>query len=104
MQIKHFSDGILQGIVVNPDTGDETSVRFTGPPIDLMKVAAFLQLEPQSSQLDAMLNDEEIDGPVVLTDQKGSYVTLQPVQRASDLLNTIVAEAQKRGLPPPPFI
>jgi hypothetical protein len=39
-----------------------------------------------------------------LSDGRGGYATLQPAERASDLLMTIVQMAKDQGLPRPPFI
>jgi len=96
---KTYKDGVLQGIVVAPVTGESIEIRYIGPPMDLIAVAQFLGLEPVNS-------DEETDFSNPLTalqDNRGGYATLQPAERASDLLHTVAEmTAQLResgGLP-----
>lgn len=99
-----FKDGILQGTVITPDSEESVDIRFVGSPLDLMKVAMFLGLEPCQGEVEAMSNGDKHDGQVMLTDNRGGYATLVPTERASDLIQSIAAFAQENGLEPPPFL
>lgn len=91
MFIKTYKDGVLQGVCVAPKTNESHEIRYVGPPMDLVCVAQFLGLEPvDGSELNA-----NPDSPVMeLQDGRGGYATLQPVDRASDLLHTIAEVKQ----------
>jgi hypothetical protein len=98
-----FKDGILSGTVVTPDSTEAVDIRFVGSPLDLMKVAMFLGLEPVQSQIDDLLEDRD-PGQIILTDNRGGMATLCPTERASDLIQSIAAFAQENGFEPPPFL
>jgi hypothetical protein len=83
---KTYKDGVLQGVLVAPKTNQSHEVRYVGTPMDLVAVAQFLGLEPvDGSELNA--NDDS--AVMELQDGRGGYATLQPVDRASDLLHTV---------------
>jgi len=95
-----YKDGVLQGIVVTPVTDEPVEIRYIGPPMDLIKVATFLGLEPTESEVNL-----DPDSPVLeLRDDRGGYATLQPAERASDLLQTVAAFAKEQGFDTPPFL
>jgi hypothetical protein len=87
IQHKTYKDGVLQGVLVAPGKeGKSHEIRYVGTPMDLMAVAQFLQLEP----VDGSDLNTDLDSPVIdLHDGRGGYATLQPVDRASDLLHTV---------------
>jgi NAD(P)-dependent dehydrogenase (short-subunit alcohol dehydrogenase family) len=59
---------------------------YVGTPMDLVATAQFLGLEPvDGSEMNA--NDDS--AVMELQDGRGGYATLQPVDRASDLLHTV---------------
>lgn len=88
-----YKPGVLQGVVITPMNEETIEIRYTGSPLDLMKVAMFLGLEP--------IGEPDPASPVMeLKDKRGGYATLQPAERASDLLQTVAALAQEEGLPP----
>lgn len=92
-----YKPGVLQGVVMTPGSNEAVEIRYTGSPLDLMKVAIFLGMEP--------IGDQEDDDPVTqLKDERGGYATIQPAERASDLLQTIAQMAQQKGIPPFPFL
>ena len=83
---KTYKDGVLQGVLVAPKTNESHEVRYVGTPMDLVAVAQFLGLEP----VDGSELNSDMNSPVVeLQDGRGGYATLQPVDRASDLLHTV---------------
>ena len=88
---KTYKDGVLQGVLVAPQTHDSHEIRYVGTPMDLVAVAQFLGLEPvDGSELNA-----DMSNPVVeMQDGRGGYATLQPVDRASDLLHTVAEMTQ----------
>ena len=88
---KTYTDGVLQGVLVAPVTKESHEIRYVGTPMDLVAVAQFLGLEPvDGSDLNA-----DMDSPVVeMQDGRGGYATLQPVDRASDLLHTVAEMTQ----------
>lgn len=92
-----YKPGVLQGIIVTPVNEEAIEIRYTGSPLDLMKVAVFLGLEPTGAP-------DESNPVIELKDNRGGYATLQPAERASDLLQTVAAVAQEEGLPPFPFL
>jgi hypothetical protein len=79
-------DGVLQGVLVAPVTHESHEIRYVGTPMDLQAVAQFLGLEPVG---DSEVNNDFSNPMVELQDGRGGYATLQPVQRASDLLHTV---------------
>lgn len=93
-----YKDGILQGVVVTPGEEEPVEIRYIGPPLDLMKVATFLGLELKDGQ------EEESSGFMELKDPRGGYATIQPCERASDLIQTVLAFAKDLGQDPPPFL
>jgi hypothetical protein len=88
---KTYKDGVLQGVLVAPKTNESHEVRYVGTPMDLVSVAQFLGLEPvDGSELNA-----DMSSPIIeLQDGRGGYATLQPVDRASDLLHTVAEMTQ----------
>jgi len=83
---KTYRDGILQGVLVAPKTNESHEIRYVGTPMDLVATAQFLGLEPvDGSEMNA--NDDS--AVMELQDGRGGYATLQPVDRASDLLHTV---------------
>lgn len=83
---KTYMDGVLQGVLVAPVTHESHEIRYVGTPMDLQAVAQFLGLEPVG---DSEVNNDFSNPMVELQDGRGGYATLQPVQRASDLLHTV---------------
>lgn len=83
---KTYKDGILQGVLVAPVSNESHEIRYVGTPMDLASVANFLGLEPvEGSEVNA-----DFSTPVIeMTDGRGGYATLQPVEQASDLLHTV---------------
>jgi len=83
---KTYKDGVLQGVLVAPVSGETHEVRFVGTPMDLCAVAQFLGLEPVDG---SDINARDDIAVMELQDGRGGYATLQPVDRASDLLHTV---------------
>lgn len=95
-----YKPGVLQGIVITPSENTPVEIRYTGSALDLMKVAVFLGLEPTDSP-----ENVNPDSPVIeLRDNRGGYATLQPAERASDLLQTVAAIAKEEGMDFPRFL
>lgn len=97
-------DGIMLGYVVDPTSGKSRDVVMHGTPMDLMKITTLLGLEMKQDQREAIINDSfdhREDGPLVFSDKHGSYITLQPVHRASDFLASAAQQAYENGLPFP---
>jgi len=92
-----YKDGVLQGVIIVPQSGEAVDIRYIGSPLDLMRTAIFLGLEPVNS------GDDET-ACMELKDPRGGYATLQPAERASDLLNTVAQMAREQGLDLPPFL
>lgn len=97
-----YKDGILQGTVITPGSEEPVDIKFVGAPMELMKVAAFLGLEPMRNESDDMAVDG--GGTATLFDSRGGYATIAPTERASDLIQSIMQEAQERGFELPPFL
>lgn len=95
-----YKPGVLQGIVITPSENTPVEIRYTGSALDLMKVAVFLGLEPTTSPENADPNNPVIE----LKDNRGGYATLQPAERASDLLQTVAAIAKEEGMDFPRFL
>lgn len=93
-----YKDGILQGVVVTPMEEEPVEIRYIGPPLDLMKVATFLGLELKDE------NQGQESAFMELKDPRGGYATIQPCERASDLIQTVLALAKELGDDPPPFL
>ena len=83
---KTYKDGVLQGVLVAPVSNQSHEIRFIGTPMDLCQVAQFLGLEPVDG---SELNSRADSAVMELQDGRGGYATLQPVDRASDLLHTV---------------
>jgi hypothetical protein len=91
---KTYKDGVLQGVVIAPVTGESIEIRYIGTPMDLAATARFLGLEP----VEGAVENADPDNPVMsLTDGRGGYATLQPAERASDLLHTVAEMTAQLG-------
>lgn len=96
-------DGIMLGFIANPD-GGEMPVAMHGSPADLIRVCRLLGLEPNQTQIEQIKSgdfDRDESGPLAFSDGSGSFVTLQPVSRASDFLANAMRTAHEHGLPFP---
>lgn len=97
-------DGIMMGYVVASDTGESRDVVMHGTPMDLMRITTLLGLEMKPEHREAIMNDNfdhRVNGPLVFSDKSGSYVTIQPVSRASDFLANAAEQAYRNGMPFP---
>ena len=83
---KTYKDGVLQGVLVAPVTMESHEIRYVGTPMDLQAVASFLGLEPVEG---SEVNNDFTSPVIELADSRGGYATMQPVDRASDLLHTV---------------
>lgn len=101
MNSSTMKDGILQGVVITPFSGQSIDIRFVGSFRELVMVARFLGLEPSPDQIAAPREGENDDALILLHDQHGGHATLQPVDRASDLLRTIAFGGKPGGEMPP---
>ena len=79
-------DGIMMGFVIDPMTRKEHPVAVTGSPIELVQVVKILGLSPNMGQLDDLIEGPDRTQPLAFTDDRGSFVTMQPVHAARDFL------------------
>lgn len=97
-------DGIMMGFVVLPNGDGEQNVCIHGSPMDLMKITTLLGLEMNPAHKAAIMDDtfnRDTHGPLSFTDERGSFITVQPVDRASDFLANAAKVAYDHGLPFP---
>lgn len=108
--VHRFHDAHMHGVIVAPDSmtatlqeysplGDdpgEFKVSYVGSPGDIQKLVNFFGLTQHHK------GDVEEGTPFVYSDDNGSYVTVDKVEKASDVLGTIriVAESSGQQLPP----
>lgn len=98
-------DGILQGVVACPKGGHDHDICMVGSPLDLMKVVAILGLEPCEENVRQHVEREAKPGDPFIFKGEGSYLTMRPVERASDFIGGWLADQMRNGeeLPPFPF-
>jgi hypothetical protein len=79
-------DGIMMGFVIDPMTSKEHPLAVTGSPIELVQVVKILGLRPNEDQLDELIEGQNRNQPLAFSDDRGSFVTMQPVHAARDFL------------------
>ena len=79
-------DGIMMGFVIDPMNSQERAVAVTGSPVELVQLVKILGLSPNESDLDDLIGGRAAGQPLAFSDERGSFVTLQPVANARDML------------------
>lgn len=97
MNSNTMMDGILQGVVVMPFSGQSMDIRFVGSFEELVMVAMFLGMEPCPDSISVPTEGENEDALIVLHGQRGGHAVLQSVDGASDLLRAIAGEGNRHG-------
>jgi hypothetical protein len=82
-------DGIMMGFVVDPMNSKERNVAVTGSPVELIQLVKLLGLSPNEQDLDDLIEGRQRSQPLAFSDERGSFVTLQPVACARDMLAAI---------------
>lgn len=79
------SEGVLSGYYKCPDKCDEVhDMLIIGHPINLTQVLQHMGFNPDEVET-------QDDGTIVIRDDRGSYLTMRPAQRATDVLAGMIA-------------
>lgn len=87
--IQAFKAQLMMGVYVCPE-GHQHTVRYVGSIPELAQIADMMGLEPPSRPINPNADIEE--EPTILTSESGTYITLAPVDRASDLIQSILTQ------------
>ena len=90
-------NGVLLGILQSPDGSHEHNIAYSGHPLELMTITEMMGVKPNPDQMEQISQGTLPFGePIVFTDDRGSFLTLRPVQEAVTVIAAAAAEALRR--------